>query len=126
MCKMKRGNHGFAEELLFMKNQRRDRSPQVPPLQPPMGSGAIPQVPPERRFAKQESQQKRHRFLNAHQRCAVYRRNCKTTKGISIVNLIFTCTSVILKINRFSYRSKKMPPRRHHKRKVRSNAPLFD
>ena len=37
---MKRGNYGFAEELLFWENIKGEVAPQISPLDPLMGSGA--------------------------------------------------------------------------------------
>ena len=37
---MKRGNFGFAEELLFRENIKGEVAPQISPLDPLMGSGA--------------------------------------------------------------------------------------
>ena len=37
---MKRGNFGFAEELLFWENIKGEVAPQISPLEPLMGSGA--------------------------------------------------------------------------------------
>ena len=38
----------------LLEDQRGDRSPQIPPLHPPMGSGVIPRGPQERYLSKWE------------------------------------------------------------------------
>lgn len=82
---MKRGNYGFAEELLFVKKIKGETSPKVSPLDPLMGLGELPQVPPERRVSRNEVVKNAPRGKCAL-RSAVDRRNCTTNEGISIAN----------------------------------------
>ena len=136
------------EGPLRKKNQRGGRSPQVPPglekifiyfgkeskggplpagppFVTPMGSGAVPQDPQNNVYINGMISKTPSFFecASAMRSISYHRRGRRPRRP---VNVIHRAPPLSKKQTASPTQRRKMPPRRHHERKVRSNASLFD